>query len=74
MALAQGQSVAQVCRALGVTEQTYYRWRKGYGGMQVAQAKRPGQLEGERRSVAAGGGRPDGRQPDLWGKRPKGTL
>ena len=56
VALAQGQSVAQVCRALGVTEQTYYRWRKEYGGMQVALAKRPGQLEGEnarlRRAVA----------------------
>ncbi|MCY4086121.1 MAG: transposase, partial [Actinomycetia bacterium] len=47
VALAQGQSVAQVCRALGVTEQTYYRWRKEYGGMQVAQAKRLKQLEGE---------------------------
>ena len=48
--------MAQVCRALGVTEQTYYRWRKEYGGMQVAQAKRLKQLEGEnarlRRAVA----------------------
>ena len=56
VALAQGQSVAQVCRALGVAEQTCYRWRKEYGGMRVAQAKRPGQLEGEnarlRRAVA----------------------
>ena len=56
VALAQGQSVAQVCRALGVTEQTYYRWRKEYGGMRVAQAKRLKQLEGEnarlRRAVA----------------------
>lgn len=54
--LAQGRSVAQVCKALGVTEQTYYRWRKEYGGMQVAQAKRLKQLEGEnarlRRAVA----------------------
>ena len=73
MALAQGQSVAQVCRALGVTEQTYYRWRKEYGGMRVAQAKRLKQLEGEnarlRRAVA-----------DLTvanqtsGKRPEGDL
>ena len=47
VALAQGQSVARVCRAPGVTEQTYYRWRKEYGGMQVAQAKRLKQLEGE---------------------------
>ncbi len=56
VALAQGRSVAQVCKALGVTEQTYYRWRKEYGGMQVAQAKRLKQLEGEnarlRRAVA----------------------
>jgi transposase-like protein len=56
VALAQGQSVAQVCKALEVTEQTYYRWRKEYGGMQVTQAKRLKQLEGEnvrlRRAVA----------------------
>ncbi len=54
--LAQGRSVAQVCKVLEVTEQTYYRWRKAYGGMQVAQAKRLKQLEGEnarlRRAVA----------------------
>ncbi len=47
MALAQGQTVAQVCKALEVTEQTYYRWRAEYGGMQVAQARRLKQLEGE---------------------------
>jgi transposase-like protein len=54
--LAQGRSVAQVCKALGVTEQTDYRWRKEYGGMQIAQVKRLKQLEGEnarlRRAVA----------------------
>jgi transposase-like protein len=47
VALAQGQTVAQVCKALEVTEQTYYRWRTEYGGMQVAQARRLKQLEGE---------------------------
>ena len=56
VALAQGQSVAQVCKRLEVAEQTYYRWRKEYGGMQMAQAKRLKQLEGEnarlRRAVA----------------------
>ena len=56
VALAQGQTVAQVCKALEVTEQTYYRWRIEYGGMQVAQARRLKQLEGEnarlRRAVA----------------------
>ena len=45
--LAQGQSVAQVCRALGVTEQTYWRWRKkGAVACGSPRAKRPGRLEG----------------------------
>ena len=38
--LANGKRVKQVCRELGVSEQTYYRWRKEYGGMKVSQAKR----------------------------------
>ena len=45
MALANGKSVKQVCRELGVSEQTYYRWRKEYGGMRVSQAKRLKELE-----------------------------
>ena len=45
--LAQGQSVAQVARKLGVSEQTYYRWRREYGGMKVDQAKRLKELERE---------------------------
>ena len=44
VALAQGQTVAQVCKALEVTEQTYYRRRQAYGGMQVEQARRLKQL------------------------------
>ena len=38
--LSQGSTVGQACRKIGVTEQTYYRWRKEYGGMRVDQAKR----------------------------------
>ena len=38
--LAQGQTVAQVSRALGVSEQSFYRWRAEYGGLKVDQAKR----------------------------------
>jgi transposase-like protein len=38
--LAGGQTTGEVCRALGIEEQTYYRWRKEYGGMQVSQARR----------------------------------
>jgi transposase-like protein len=33
--LEKGQAVPQVCRQLGVTAQTYYRWRKEYGGMRM---------------------------------------
>ena len=47
MELAQGRSVAEVCRSLGVTEQTYYRWRKEYGGLKMDQAKRLKVLEQE---------------------------
>ena len=39
--LAQGQAIGQVARKLGVSEQTYYRWRREYGGLRVDQAKRP---------------------------------
>ena len=45
--LSQGQTVAAVSRKLEVTEQTYYRWRREYGGMQVEQAKRLKELERE---------------------------
>ncbi len=45
--LQQRQVVPQVCRQLGVTAQTYYRWRKEYGGMRVDQAKRLKDLEKE---------------------------
>ena len=38
--LAKGDTVGQVVRRLGVTEQTYYRWRKEYGGLTVDQAKK----------------------------------
>jgi putative transposase len=45
--ISQGNTIAQASRLLGITEQTYYRWRKQYGGMQVSQAKRLKELEGE---------------------------
>ncbi len=45
--LGQGQTVGQVCKQLGVVEQTYYRWRKTYGGMKVDQVKRLKELETE---------------------------
>lgn len=45
--LSQGQTVANIVRQLGITEQTYYRWRKAYGGMQVSQAIKLKELEKE---------------------------
>ncbi len=45
--LARGQTTPQVCKKLGISDQTYYRWRKEYGGLRVDQAKRLKQLERE---------------------------
>lgn len=45
--LARGETAAAAARAVGVTEQSYYRWRKEYGGLQVDQAKRMKDLEKE---------------------------
>ena len=45
--LARGLKVPQVCRKLEVTQQTYYRWRKEYGGLRMDQAKRLKDLERE---------------------------
>lgn len=45
--LSKGQPVAQMCPTLGVTKQTYYRWRNEYGGLKVDQAKRLKDLERE---------------------------
>ncbi len=45
--LSNGETTGQAVRAIGVTEQTYYRWRKEYGGLQVGQAKRMKEMEKE---------------------------
>ena len=45
--MSQGSTAAQATRHLGITEQTYYRWRKEYGGMRINQAKRLKELEKE---------------------------
>jgi transposase-like protein len=45
--IGQGLVVKQVCKRIGVTDKTYYRWRKEYGGLKVDQAKRLKELEKE---------------------------
>jgi putative transposase len=43
----QGKTIAEAVRQIGVSEQTYYRWRKQYGGMDASDAKRLKELEKE---------------------------
>ena len=45
--LAKGAKTPEVCRKLGISENTYYRWRKEYGGLKVNQARRLKELERE---------------------------
>ena len=45
--IANGKRIKEVCRELGVSEQTYYRWRREYGGMKRSQARRLKELEKE---------------------------
>jgi putative transposase len=45
--LAQGMHLAQVCQKLGVSENTFHRWRAQYGGMKQEDAKKLKELEGE---------------------------
>lgn len=45
--LAKGSTIAAMCKVLGITDQTYFRWRKEYGGLKVDQAKRFKELEQE---------------------------
>ena len=51
VALANGKPTKEVCRELGVSEQTYYRWRREYGGMKLSQAKRLKELEKENQQL-----------------------
>jgi transposase-like protein len=47
VAVANGKTTPAACRESGITEQTYYRWRREYGGLQVDQARRLKELERE---------------------------
>ena len=45
--LGQGETVGKICRGFGISEQTYYKWRREYGGLKLDQAKRLKELERE---------------------------
>lgn len=47
MLITQGRTVVQACKQIGVTKQTYYRWRKEYGGLKTDQARRLKELDWE---------------------------
>ncbi len=47
VSLAQGKKIGEVCRSLGISEQSYFRWRRDYGGLKTTQAKRIKDLERE---------------------------
>jgi transposase-like protein len=47
VALAQGMTIGAICRQLSVSEQSYYRWRKQYGGLKISQVKRMKDMERE---------------------------
>ncbi len=49
--LSQGKTVSHACKQIGVSNQTYYRWRKIYGGMKVDQARRLKELEADHARV-----------------------
>ena len=51
--LAQGKTAAEAVRTIGVTEQTYYRWRSEYGGLKLDQVKRLEQENGRLRKAVA---------------------
>ena len=47
LSINKGMDVVQVCRQAGISDQSYYRWRKEYGGMKIDQAKKYKELEQE---------------------------
>jgi transposase-like protein len=45
--IGQGKTIVEACKQLGVTDKTYFRWRKSHGGLRIDQAKRMRELETE---------------------------
>ena len=48
-----GKTVAEICREVGISQQTFYRWRRKFAGMGVAELRRLGQLEKETKRLKA---------------------
>jgi hypothetical protein len=56
--IAQGETAGKICRGAGISEQTYYKWRREYGGLKIDQAKRLKELERENERPCRATGRP----------------
>ena len=67
--VSQGKTVPVACREAGIVEQTFYRWRKEYGGLQVAQARKL-KAQGDHRHRGLSRGGSGGGKADLEGHRP----
>ena len=50
--IAQGETVGKICRGFGISEQTYYKWRREYGGLKIDQAKRLKERERLKKAVS----------------------
>ena len=57
VSIGNGKTTPQACNEAGITVQTFYRWRKEYGGLKLEQAKRMKDLEKEKHAIKAVGGR-----------------
>ena len=74
VAIANGKTTPAACKEAGFTEQSYYRWRKEYGGLKVDQAKRLKELEQENSKLKAAGRRAEPGQTDPSGHCPGKLL
>ena len=71
--LSQGEKIGKTCRGLGISEQSYYRWRRLYGGLKVDQARRLKDLERENQRLKKCGLGTDAGQADPEGG-PRGKI
>ena len=69
-----GEKVTEVCRRLGVSEQTFYRWKKQFAGLGLSGAARAAVAAPRKQQVETGRRRPDARSPHPAGDRPKKAL
>ena len=71
---ADGMPVADICRKAGISQATYFNWKKKYDGLLPTEMRRLKQLEDENAQAAQGGRRSEPRQGDAAGRAPPKTL